>query len=229
MTIDAVSRAFIDVCDCPADNEQLFKDWTLILRISSSLSIIGSMYIIYNLAGSMERRLRNMPLLFNRLLLATSFCDLISSIAIFVGRWAFATTPPGDFERYFSLEMWELENPGAMGTELTCAMQGVMVHLGSVGSCLFTCFLAIHTLLVVRYGWKKDRMDKMEHLYFVLGIGIPLIGAIAAASLGLLNKFDIGKFLVCLLLSTRFVLIFFVSTGLVRILLDSKVSCQLRL
>lgn len=92
LNIDAYSRAYVDTCNCPSDEEVIERKalWATLLRIGSALSILGSTYILLSLVSTSTRRKKNLPLLFNR------------SIALFWGRWAAPASPPGDFEKYYS-------------------------------------------------------------------------------------------------------------------------------
>lgn len=104
LRIDAYSRAYIDTCNCTEDETvaERKRMWTITLRVSSVLSILGSNYIILSLIGTGARRKKNLQLLFNRLLISICCFDIISSFAIFWGAWAEPSQPPGDFEKFYS-------------------------------------------------------------------------------------------------------------------------------
>ena len=98
--------------------------WITVTQISGALSFIGSVYVLFTLIGNRERRSKNMP--FNRLLLAISIADLMSSLAMMVAGWATPTTPPGNYEGYYSIERWEVYFPRAAGNIATCNAQGTI-------------------------------------------------------------------------------------------------------
>lgn len=103
ISIDAASRPYIALCDCEDDEDiEPNPEWAVQLRLSGVLSIIGSLYILISLAGTKSRRATNLQLLFNRLLLGVSLSTLLSSIGFAVGPAAFGSSPPGDFERFYS-------------------------------------------------------------------------------------------------------------------------------
>ena len=61
------------------------KDRLIILRVASSLSAIGSTYIIFSMV--VKHRRKNLDRTFDRLLLCLSVVDLISSVSVFFGPW----------------------------------------------------------------------------------------------------------------------------------------------
>mmetsp|Transcript_45000 Transcript_45000/g.108823 ORF Transcript_45000/g.108823 Transcript_45000/m.108823 type:complete len:584 (-) Transcript_45000:370-2121(-) len=189
MRIDAVSRAIFDDSGVIADSIRL---WVVLTRISSALSIVGSIYVLVNLVGTKQRRKDNLQSLFNRQLLAISTSDVISSIAIFVGSWATPSSPPGNFEGYYSQRRWDLLYPAAIGTEATCSAAGFFLHMGILSSAFFTGFFAIQALLVVRYSWKEDKMGRLEIFFMAIGIGFPFITALYATLTRLMNPMSTG-------------------------------------
>lgn len=104
LNIDAYSRAYVDACNCPSDEEVLERKalWATLLRVGCALSILGSTYILLSLVSTSTRRKKNLSLLFNRLLLSICCFDILASIALFWGRWAAPASPPGDFQKYYS-------------------------------------------------------------------------------------------------------------------------------
>jgi len=61
---------------------ELFRNQVIIVKVIAFLSAMGSAYIIY----SMMRR-KQLDRTFNRLLLALSVSDFVSSLTFFVGSW----------------------------------------------------------------------------------------------------------------------------------------------
>ncbi|CAJ1949929.1 unnamed protein product [Cylindrotheca closterium] len=194
LTIDVSSRAYIDTCNCRQDvtDVERKRTWAILFRVSSSLSILGSTYILLSLVGTSARRKKNMPLLFNRLLFSICCFDILSSVALFCGRWAAPSSPPGDFEKYYSQERWDIDYPDASGSIATCTLQGIMIQLGVCGSTVFTAFLAIQSLLVVKYSWNEKQMKKVEIFFFAFGISFAVLTATIAAAMEMTNALNIG-------------------------------------
>lgn len=93
----------------------------------------------------------------------------------------------------FSQARWLFEFPGASGNTATCTLQGFFVQFGVIGSNFFTAFLALQTLLVVRFSWTEKQMQRAEVAFFSTGIGIPLVTAIWAVGAGYINGTIVGE------------------------------------
>eukprot|EP00980_Cylindrotheca_fusiformis_P009394 scaffold2053_cov112-Cylindrotheca_fusiformis.AAC.9 len=195
VSVDAVSRSFVDCCDCEdrcEHSEHDFKRWMVFLRVGSGLSLIGSTYVFLSLIGTRKRRSESMGILFNRLLLGICISDAFSSIAMLLGSWPMQSSPPGDYEGSISQAWWDKTYPGAAGNDATCTLQGFFVHVGVAGSTFFTGFIALQTLLWVRYSWNDQQMHKAEIAFYTVGISIPLVTAIWAAVDGKMGNLPIG-------------------------------------
>eukprot|EP00980_Cylindrotheca_fusiformis_P028521 scaffold22607_cov123-Cylindrotheca_fusiformis.AAC.18 len=191
VSVDAVSRSFVDYCECE-DIEDDAKRWMIFLRVSSGLSLVGSIYVFLSLMGTKKRRSEKMGILFNRLLLSISIFDIISSITMLLGSWPMQSSPPGDYEGNISQAWWDANFPGAAGNRTTCTIQGFFLHLGVAGSTFFTGSVAVQALLVVRYAWTNQQMRKAEIAFNIVGIGIPLITGIWAAVTDRINNMTVG-------------------------------------
>ena len=132
-------------------------------RVSSALSIIGSLIIIYQILSNYEQKLK---LMHHRIILSMSCCDLIGSIALFVGRWA----APKNVN-----EEWLRNN---VGSQFTCDLQGFILSFGfsSVSVCM--TFLSIYYMLSVRYNWREERLKKIEWAFRLLLILCVVISVI---------------------------------------------------
>lgn len=114
-------------------------------KVSSSLSIIGSSYIIYNCVKILSRgtqaqtqRKHRLSAEYNRILIALSFCDLISSFAFFVSPSALPFDESKE-RSFFNA-----------GSKLTCDIQGAMFHFGLTGALNYNTCLAVYFYLYVR-------------------------------------------------------------------------------
>lgn len=139
-------------------------------KIPASLSLLGSLYIVYDIL-KMPRPKRRV---YHRLLLGMSLFDCLASIAWFLGTW---TLPAESIPIY-----------GANGSNATCATQGFFVQL-SISTVLYNGCLAVYYFLVIRLGWTDDRIkkSKVEYAFHALPTLFGLGTATAALSMGLFN------------------------------------------
>ena len=187
--IDATSRAIVDGCGCPTHDG--YDTIVLATRIAGVLSILGSIYVACSLSCTKARRAKNMKSTFNRLLLSLCFFDIISSIAFFFANWPIPTTPPNDGmhdgKYLISDRAFHDRHPGSSGSDAMCSAQGFFIHFGLLGSTFATGFIALQTLLMVRYNWTESQMRKAEKVFFsVVGI-YPVTTATIATAMGLMN------------------------------------------
>ncbi|KAL9189956.1 hypothetical protein ACHAXT_009631 [Thalassiosira profunda] len=72
------------------------------------------------------------------------------------------------------------DTPFAAGTTQSCTFQGFLLQL-AIGAPFYNCLLALLYLLTVRYGWREERLRKVEYichaaiLLFAIGTGLALI------------------------------------------------------
>ena len=187
--IDATSRAIVDGCGCPMHDG--YDTVVLATRIAGVLSILGSIYVACSLSCTRARRAKNLKSTFNRLLLSLCFFDIISSLAFFFANWPIPTTPPNDGmhdgKYLISDRAFQGRHPGASGSDAMCSAQGFFIHFGLLGSTFATGFIALQTLLMVRYNWTESQMRRAEKVFFsVVGI-YPLATASIATAMGLMN------------------------------------------
>ena len=91
----------------------------LIPMVTGSLSFFGSSYIVYSLVALKLGRTKKLKTTFNRLLLALSISDMISSFATCLSHWVF---PKEEFPG-IDPEWHEFTFPYASGTNNTCSFQ----------------------------------------------------------------------------------------------------------
>ena len=189
----------------PTKYIQQRKVLAIVPKISSFLSALGSSCIVLTLIfgsggnyggrgdGSsninitpqlqLRRKQHALHLTFNRLLLALSVVDILSSSATFFTTWAIPSTSDGAMKQY----LWDIEFPYASGNDATCTAQGFFIQFGFLSSCLIMMFISIQFVLVVKYRWHVERMRKAEVVFFVIGVVFPLGSAIVMASLDVFN------------------------------------------
>ena len=128
--------------------------WT-INRVSASLSIIGSSYILHDILRDSKKKEK----FSNHIMAVLSFMDLLSSFfAAFLLQWP---APRGTA-------------PGSIGNNKTCTAAGIFGGLGFFCSTYYNASLAICYLLMVRYGWNEQRLRK-EARPFLLFVPLLLV------------------------------------------------------
>jgi len=126
-----------------------YKSIMTIARISASISIIGSCYIICDLIIHRKKKLFANNVMTNRIIFGASIYDLLKSFVPWI---------------FFSLPMRTGMALGSMGTIATCTVQGFFAQVGAIGSVLFNVSLSICYVLMVTYGWNGTRLMKKNTL-----------------------------------------------------------------
>jgi len=166
-------------------------------KISSFLSIIGSSYIIYHcleldFSDSSERRTENNMIggnntrgfrssMYTRILMALSFCDLVSSSAWFLSTWPI----PMDDNQGMSVYN--------IGTYYTCNAQGYMLLAGTFGGACYNTCLSVYFCLLVRSKVDKRRNNhnnnrkKLEFIFHFVSLTFPLSTAMYGVFKGYMN------------------------------------------
>jgi len=139
-------------------------------KISSSLSIFGSSYIIYRSVSNITKRDDSVQKVRDRLLLMLSVCDILGSFGRFVSTWAI---PKEDMEEAFVVFN--------IGNQATCDAQGFIIHFGSIGGALYNMSISVYFYLCIREGSRNVQMvEKVEPILHLISIGYPLGIAIFA-------------------------------------------------
>ena len=134
----------------------------IILRCTSSLSIIGSTIMMIDIikSGNIKKQCRM------RILTGVSFFDIISSISLFMGPW------PTE-EDYRGLD--------AYGNYYTCQAQGFFTSF-LCGSALYNLCLAIVYYLIVKHGktenWLRSNVEPWMHIGCIcynIGLAIAML------------------------------------------------------
>ena len=144
----------------------------LIYKFLGLASMLGSTYVIYSIVGKKYRSRENLKTTYNRLLIALSVADILSSFALFLSTWPIPKNPPiSDYDdtalstgemsdtlsrwmaNYSSL--WDKLFPYASGTIGSCNFQGFILQLGQLSSVLFTGSIALQYVFAVRLRWSK--------------------------------------------------------------------------
>lgn len=134
-------------------------------KITGSLSIMGSSYIIYDCLRALKSG-NNRHNTYRRLMMGISTVDIIMSTCFFLSTWPMPRGTPFTF--------------GARGTPQTCTAQGFFAQIG-VSSVMYNASLSTYYLLVIRYGWSESRIVKIEPWLHA----IPLVFGVATMIAGL--------------------------------------------
>ncbi|KAL3776736.1 hypothetical protein HJC23_005397 [Cyclotella cryptica] len=109
-------------------------------RVAAFLSMVGSLFIIYDTLRTRQKRNK----LRSQLLSTLSFFDILGS-----GAYALTTLPTPESDHLF----------GAQGNEQSCTAQGFFIQVGTI-ACFLNVSLALYYLLTIKYGWTEERMKK---------------------------------------------------------------------
>ena len=152
------------------------KTLAIIPKVTGAISFICSAYLVYHILKSKKRRQKT----YERLICGLSLGDMITSFFGF-----FLSTWPMPVDTFLS---W-----GASGTNGTCEAQGFLFQLGILATPLYNVMLASFYLLTVTFGWKEDKMKKIEWLFHLIPWASGLGTAIAGLMLGLFNPSTRGS------------------------------------
>ena len=131
------------------DVENLLREWyyssdfaklCTVARASGILSMLGAIYIILDIGISADRR----KIVKNRIIFLMSVCDFIYSLL----RPVIGTAL---FPRY-------VDAPGAIGTQLTCTLQGFFSFSALYMSINFNMMLALCYVLMIIFNYSEDAM-----------------------------------------------------------------------
>lgn len=112
---------------------------------------------------------KKMGLVYHRLLLVMSICDVILSSLLFLSSWPIPSGTPNVY--------------GAIGNTATCSAQGFFIQIAAVSQ-LYNAYLAIYFLLIIRYSWSETQIKKLEPYVH----GFSFLFAFGTASAGLALK-----------------------------------------
>ena len=165
------------------ENAIRIRQLTMIIpRVFAMLSMLSSLYIVVSLIGTKQSREKTKTFWFFRMLLGLSSFDVVSSFGYFLMDWPMPSEFPGleGINHQFSDLMgedWELQGrlyscfnhyyheywyPYASGTIATCTIQGFVIHVGLIGSMLFTAWLSVGFVLMVKYNWREQKLMKLQ-------------------------------------------------------------------
>lgn len=163
-------------------------------KLSSFLSMVGSSYIIYHCIGlefedyskiqtgntkigDNKRGFRST--MYTRILMALSFCDLVSSLGWGSSTWPI---PMDDNQEFYTYNI---------GTNYTCNAQGFILLVGNLGAACYNTCLSVYFCLLVRNKIderKKNSNGKiLEFIFHFVSLTFPLSTAIFGVIQGYIN------------------------------------------
>lgn len=141
-------------------------------KVSASLSILGSSYIVYDCIFRGQRHKREQTS-YHRLLVGLSICDLLMSIGLFTSTWPMPADTPN---------VW-----GAVGNVQTCEAVGFIEQAG-VAAVMYNASMSTYYLLRIRYGWTPRKIAKVEPFMHAIPLLFGLATMIASLTLDLFNS-----------------------------------------
>ena len=128
---------------------------TILPKISGSLSVVGSLYIIVKILTSPRRRKR----IHSRLLVGMSILSLIQSTSVY-------------------LMDFELTNLDETREDLsTCKIQTILQSAG-FGVVIYNAAIAVYYVLIITYNYAEQTMKKIERIMHIIPIVYVIVWAI---------------------------------------------------
>lgn len=118
-------------------------------KVTASFSLIGSYVILREIYNDKQKQRSNSNVVIHNLLISLSMADVLSSVCTLLG----TLMTPAELSDY----VW-----GAMGTVVTCELQGFLVVLGYMASPLFNCALAATYMCLIRYGKRDPQLQPYQ-------------------------------------------------------------------
>lgn len=156
------------VCGCSGEGylgaDSLAKQKTLVWlpRVSAMLSMLGSLFIIYDTTKSQAKRKKVM----NQLLCGLSIFDIFGALG-----YVFTTLPIPKDHVYGPIY-------GANGNEASCTAQAFFIQLGTI-SAYMNISLAVYYYLVIKCGYEERSLMKIRWALFLCPIAVGLAFAFA--------------------------------------------------
>jgi len=130
--------------------------------------MVGSALIVADVARDPKKRKQT----YSRIMMAMSCFDCVTSFMFALSTWPI---PAG------SGSLW------AAGTTGTCTLQGFFIQL-SLAAPLYNLCLAVHYLLVIKYGWSDVRLAKAERRAHPVIVAVAIGIAVAGLPLEMFNN-----------------------------------------
>ncbi len=140
------------------------KTFGICMRVSGSLSFIGSTLIVIHIIRSHKR----LSTIFHRLMLGLSIGDILSSFFSFV---LGSSMVPRE------MSYWVV---GARGNVTSCTIQGFVSEIGIYLSTYYNCSVCFYYFAIIKYSMKEDYIRiKLEPWFHVVPIAISLLRSLS--------------------------------------------------
>lgn len=148
-------------------------------KVLSSLFVASAFLSIVGSATIVRKVLRNRSIAspYDRLLLGLSVSDIIASSTY--AMWPFL------LPKESSKRIW------AIGNDATCNLLGFLTQL-SFAATMYNGVLSYYYLLTIRFGWKQQRLARIEKWMHFCAICFPLVTASLGAAFGVFHELDVG-------------------------------------
>jgi len=146
-------------------------------KFTAFLSIIGSLGIVVQVLCNRKHRTKTM----HRIVMGMSMCDILTSVWYFAGTWAI---PSGTSSSFGGNETETIFWAAGDSNGVSCSFAGFFNQF-AVATPLYNATLSVYFLLVVNYGWKDNRIAKIEWLFHALPVGYAFATSILAVAFNL--------------------------------------------
>ena len=151
-------------------------------KFTALLSICGSTGIVVKVLSNERRRKKTM----HRLVMGMSICDILASIWYFTSTWAI---PAGTLSWFGDGEEETIFWAGGDQDGVSCSFAGYFNQF-AVATPLYNSTLAVFYLLVVKYGWRDNKIEKIEWILHTIPVGYAFVTstfAVAAKLYGMVE------------------------------------------
>ena len=146
------------------------KVLAILPKCTSIPSIIGSLYIVYDVTKRKDHQKR----VYGRILVLMSIMDLLYGVKTFASTWIIPEE---------ALSVW-----GAKGSVETCTAWGFIGHGSSLSSALYNGSLSAYFLLTITFSWRQRHFTKwVEVLLHAIPLSVGWGTAFVGIGLGLFN------------------------------------------
>ena len=138
------------------EQQQLALD--IIPRVTGMMSILGSLFVMYEVLKNPKKR----KMAYHLQMLALSIADFLFSVSFFVGNW-----PAPD-------SGW-------------CIARGFIDLLGGIPEAMFNAGVCVYYLFFVYFGWGEEKILRYQRVLIIFPIILGLIISILPLAQGMIN------------------------------------------
>ena len=132
------------------------KALVTIPKVSGLISLISCSAVVWMALRALRRKLptgKNRSQTYHRVLAGLAFVVAVASFNSILGTWA----TPKD-----SGLLW------AAGNDQTCRAQAFVAQFGGIASSVYNVSLSLYYVLVIKYGWRNQRLRRIESYMHVI-------------------------------------------------------------